>query len=529
VSDILGTLGRFLGAVFAVAVTHVTNVVKVLTGVWQVAGKVIEVVIKIFTMAANVVKGVLTLAFDVLMNKLGPISTALRAVATGVRTAFTSIANVISAAFRGVTGAVESVINFAIDGINMLIRAYNKLADFLPGVSRATEIAAFKFSGLASATVDVSKGAAMAASTTDGWATSAGRATMATKTSTDSLGSLNTAAGLAAGGVGDLAGALGGGGGGGAGGKSVADSADKATEKLEKFKAKFTEVADSLKAKTKEIQDAYDGVITSVQGVVMGAFDTSNIDPSRIGENGEAVGGTWLDGLASQAAKAVGFANKVAEVVKLGLQPGSAAFETVMGVTKQQGTGLLDELIAGGVEAVNKSVEIVDSVTGAALRVGTEAADQFFGTGLTLAKQTEDAFAKRFGEGGPGYNKLNRMMSQLAASLDRTSTITVVTRHVSEGIPGRRFGGPVAAGSPYIVGEAGPELFVPTMTGQIIPNHDITGSMTGGGGVSMGAGGSTINLTVNAGMGTQGAEVGRQIVDALKAYERRNGSVYVAA
>jgi hypothetical protein len=54
--------------------------------------------------------------------------------------------------------------------------------------------------------------------------------------------------------------------------------------------------------------------------------------------------------------------------------------------------------------------------------------------------------------------------------------------------------------------------------------------MTGrGSGVSVGGGSSTINLTVNAGMGTQGAEVGRQIVDALKAYERRNGSVYVAA
>jgi hypothetical protein len=37
--------------------------------------------------------------------------------------------------------------------------------------------------------------------------------------------------------------------------------------------------------------------------------------------------------------------------------------------------------------------------------------------------------------------------------------------------------------------------------------------------------GSNINLTVNAGMGTNGAEVGRQIVDALKQYERRNGPV----
>jgi hypothetical protein len=41
--------------------------------------------------------------------------------------------------------------------------------------------------------------------------------------------------------------------------------------------------------------------------------------------------------------------------------------------------------------------------------------------------------------------------------------------------------------------------------------------------------GSSINLTVNAGMGTNGAEVGRQIVDALKQYERRNGPVYASA
>jgi hypothetical protein len=65
--------------------------------------------------------------------------------------------------------------------------------------------------------------------------------------------------------------------------------------------------------------------------------------------------------------------------------------------------------------------------------------------------------------------------------------------------------------------------------GNIIPNNAL--SMTGGagGGRVAGGAGSVINLTVNAGMGTQGAEVGRQIVDALKAYERRNGSVYVAA
>ncbi|WP_421850405.1 tail tape measure protein [Novosphingobium sp.] len=35
------------------------------------------------------------------------------------------------------------------------------------------------------------------------------------------------------------------------------------------------------------------------------------------------------------------------------------------------------------------------------------------------------------------------------------------------GLPGRATGGPVAPGRPYLVGERGPELFVPTSAGQI--------------------------------------------------------------
>lgn len=42
--------------------------------------------------------------------------------------------------------------------------------------------------------------------------------------------------------------------------------------------------------------------------------------------------------------------------------------------------------------------------------------------------------------------------------------------------PGRASGGPVSAGSPYIVGERGPELFVPRSSGQIIPNGAGMGS-----------------------------------------------------
>jgi hypothetical protein len=41
------------------------------------------------------------------------------------------------------------------------------------------------------------------------------------------------------------------------------------------------------------------------------------------------------------------------------------------------------------------------------------------------------------------------------------------------GLPGRATGGPVAPGRGYVVGERGPELFVPTAAGRIVPSQPI--------------------------------------------------------
>jgi hypothetical protein len=66
---------------------------------------------------------------------------------------------------------------------------------------------------------------------------------------------------------------------------------------------------------------------------------------------------------------------------------------------------------------------------------------------------------------------------------------------------GRANGGPVASGTSYVVGERGPELFVPNTAGTIIPN--------GGNG----GGGNTINVTVNGAIDAEGTA--RTIVDVL--------------
>jgi len=54
-------------------------------------------------------------------------------------------------------------------------------------------------------------------------------------------------------------------------------------------------------------------------------------------------------------------------------------------------------------------------------------------------------------------------------------------------------GGPVSANSPYIVGEKGPELFMPGSSGSIVPNNRLGG----------GSDGVTINQTINISTGVQ--------------------------
>jgi len=75
----------------------------------------------------------------------------------------------------------------------------------------------------------------------------------------------------------------------------------------------------------------------------------------------------------------------------------------------------------------------------------------------------------------------------------------------------RAAGGPVSSGSPYIVGEQGPELFVPKYSGSIVPNHALGGE----------GGGQTINMTFNG--------VGMEIQSFIKNNRSALGEIAVQA
>lgn len=70
----------------------------------------------------------------------------------------------------------------------------------------------------------------------------------------------------------------------------------------------------------------------------------------------------------------------------------------------------------------------------------------------------------------------------------------------------RAFGGSVAGNTPYMVGERGPELFIPGGNGTIIPNSN----MRGGGG-----GGSPISISVDARGSNDPAAVRAQVQQGI--------------
>ena len=94
-----------------------------------------------------------------------------------------------------------------------------------------------------------------------------------------------------------------------------------------------------------------------------------------------------------------------------------------------------------------------DELKAMALSTMAEIAAQALQTGLGSLLGTGGA---RGGNGGAGA-----ALSGLIGSL--------------LGLPGRATGGPVAPGSAYLVGERGPELFVPTSAGRVEANDRIGG------------------------------------------------------
>ena len=148
---------------------------------------------------------------------------------------------------------------------------------------------------------------------------------------------------------------------------------------------------------------------------------------------------------------------------------------------------LFDLVEAGAIEwdTYHRAVEQAQARLVDATERTKEASNAAQELGMTFASAFEDAIV--------GGKKLKDVLKGLHQDIIRIAvrkSITEPLANMVSGlfsgggglfgslIPGREFGGPVSAGNPYIVGEAGPELFVPSRSGDIVPMGDATTQMT---------------------------------------------------
>ena len=304
---------------------------------------------------------------------------------------------------------------------------------------------------------------------------------------------------------------------------SLSGSSGGAAKDLFTFKEALAAVNDAgleqLNANLKAAQDEFDGFRKSVAGGLTGQLDFgSAIDEAKKGGTG------IVEGISGQAAGIVAFGEQLKALLSTSLSQES--FTAVAALSAERGSALATELLGANgatlIAQLNTSVAAASAVADA---VGLQAAEKFKGAGVATATATIDGFKEYMGKDGMGRARLMRVMDSLADDATRQARIdVVVTRSINEvvtritqnitGPQARAEGGPVRANRPYIVGEAGPELFTPSRSGMITPNSAM--------------GGNTYQITVQAGVGDPRA-IGQSIVEYVKKFEKANGPVFAAA
>jgi hypothetical protein len=164
--------------------------------------------------------------------------------------------------------------------------------------------------------------------------------------------------------------------------------------------------------------------------------------------------------------------------------------ETMIRLTAEAGAAFA--ATSGDVEDIASRLSMVNETANKTIPAMSQLAQMSNDAGSMIAQGFEDAILSG--------QKLGEVVRSLGRDLLRLVFQKTITNPLAEGIsaalriPFKAMGGPVSGGSPYVVGEQGPELFVPHASGTIVPNNKM------GGGSGSGGGSVTVNYNIAAGV-----------------------------
>jgi hypothetical protein len=322
---------------------------------------------------------------------------------------------------------------------------------------------------------------------------------------------------------------------------------EKSSEELKKVKEAAKNAAqvvvDNLEESLRKAESALEdirGKFTNFKNAI-GSTITGILNFGKAAESEN-----FLKGLADQAAQATVFADKVKQLVVLGLN--ERAIRQVLDAGFEAGSKIADNIIVGGATVVDQVNTLVDSIYNVAEQVGDFGAVAFYDAGVKQAeamvdgikvalerargelKSIVDSLSTGSGAGdsvGAGAEptpppKLESKKLLTPKQFEIASNLTKQFGTAAGSYQALAFalqnksirmakGGIVTGPTNALIGEAGPEAVIP---------------LSGANSVGMGA---TYNIVVNAGIGTSGSQVGREIVDAIKKFEKTSGPVFASA
>jgi len=270
------------------------------------------------------------------------------------------------------------------------------------------------------------------------------------------------------------------------------------------LKDKLEVALDDAKTALDDAKTAFADFATEVSDSIKSAFSFSDAQ-----EAGEETGAGFLDGLRSQVAGVVEYSKKIQRLLDSTLS--QEALTMVLDSGAKAGAAIADQLIAGGQAAIDETNALVDSANSAAEKVGLNAATKWYQSGVNTAQQMVDGIISELDKMTP---KLMAKMDAIAAKMKRNVDIDVVITErvnkivstISGNIPKMAEGGIVNKPTLAMIGEGnGAEAVIPLSK---------LGNMGGG----------DININVTGGMATS-AEIGQNIVNALRAYQRTSGGL----
>ena len=117
-------------------------------------------------------------------------------------------------------------------------------------------------------------------------------------------------------------------------------------------------------------------------------------------------------------------------------------------------------------QAIEAEAQSAIEFVGDSLSQNFQLAIQQYNEGATEQRILEESFRQQLQSGEESFRSGQRRLDLQNAELIRQTLSGSV---FGAALQARAEGGPVVAGKPYLVGERGPELFVPRASGQILP------------------------------------------------------------